>query len=275
MPSRIANPRQWTAPVPPRMPHILPAPDPDPLRQARIDLAAAHRLAVEHGFHEGICNHFTMAVPGTSDRFFLIPYGLHWSEVAASSFMVVTYDGEIVEGEGEAERSAFCIHAPIHRLRPDAAVVLHTHMPYASALARLDDPRLQMIGQTEVKMAGLMAYDEAYTGLAEDPAEGERLAAAMAPGKTILMMAGHGVIVTGRNVAEAYDRLYYLERACKVQLYALWTGQKLRYIAPPVLERTLEQFARTKALGNKPAPCEIHFAALKRLLDRREPDYRD
>ncbi len=242
-------------------------------RQARIDLAAAHRLAVRHGFHEGICNHFTMAVPGSRDRFYVIPYGLHWSEVSAASFLTVTYDGEIVAGEGEVERSAFCIHAPLHRLRPDAAVVLHTHMPFASSLARLEDPQLQMIGQTEAKMAAFLAYDDAYAGLAEDPSEGERLAAAMAPDKTILLMAGHGVIVTGANVAEAYDRLYYLERACQVQLYALWTGRKLKPLTPAVLEKTLRQFARTKALGNKPAPCEIHFAALKRLLDRSEPDY--
>src|SRR5690242_15539876 len=91
-------------------------------QQVRIDLAAAHRLAVQHGFHEGICNHFTMAVPGTTDRFLVIPYGLHWSEVTASSFMVVDYDGRIIAGDGEVERSAFCIHAPIHRLRRDAAV---------------------------------------------------------------------------------------------------------------------------------------------------------
>lgn len=245
-------------------------------QQARIDLAAAHRLAVTHGFHEGVCNHFTMAVPGTTDRFFLIPYGLHWSEVTASSFMIVEYGGRIIEGEGEAERTAFCIHAPIHRLRPDAVCVLHTHMPFASALARLEDPELQMIGQTEVKMAAAaMAYDDQYDGLAGDPSEGERLAAAMAPDKTILFMANHGVIVTGRNVAEAYDRLYYLERACQAQLYAMWTGRKLKYISPPVLQKTLQQFTQSKALGNQPAPCEIHFAALKRLLDRKEPDYID
>jgi ribulose-5-phosphate 4-epimerase/fuculose-1-phosphate aldolase len=148
-------------------------------------------------------------------------------------------------------------------------------MPYASALARLEDPQLQMIGQTEAKMAAFLAYDDTYQGLADDPAEGERLAAAMAPDKTILFMAGHGVIVTGQNVAQAYDRLYYLERACQVQLYALWTGRPLKRIAPPVLDKTLRQFAVSKALGNRPAPCEIHFAALKRLLDRSEPDYAD
>ena len=76
----------------------------DPVRQARIDLAAAHRLAVMHGFSEGICNHLTMTVPGATDHFFLIPYGLHWSEVSASSFMIVDYDGRTIEGD--ASRSA-------------------------------------------------------------------------------------------------------------------------------------------------------------------------
>src|ERR1700720_4071589 len=102
--------------------------------QARGDLAAAHRLAVSHGFSEGIFNHFTLAVPGRDDRYYQIPFGLHWSEVTASILMEVGYDGRVLSGEGEVERSAFCIHAPIHRLVPQHACVLHTHMPFASAL---------------------------------------------------------------------------------------------------------------------------------------------
>src|ERR1700751_434406 len=87
-------------------------------RQARIDLAAAHRLAVEHGFHEGIFNHLTLAVPDRDDRSYQIPFGLHWSEVTASCLMEVGYDGRVLAGAGEVERSALCIHAPIHRLLP-------------------------------------------------------------------------------------------------------------------------------------------------------------
>src|SRR5437899_6968263 len=103
--------------------------------QARVDLAAAHRLAVMHGFHEGIFNHLTLAVPGKTDRYFQIPFGLHWSEVTASCFMEVGYDGRLRAGEGEIEQSAYCIHAPLHRLVPRAGAVFHTHMPFASALA--------------------------------------------------------------------------------------------------------------------------------------------
>src|SRR3984885_15064884 len=107
--------------------------------QARVDLAAAHRLAVMHGFHEGIFNHLTLRVPGSSDRYLQIPFGTHWSEVTASCFMEVGYDGTLLAGEGEIERSAYGIHAPVHEKVDAAAAVFHTHMPYASALCRLED----------------------------------------------------------------------------------------------------------------------------------------
>jgi ribulose-5-phosphate 4-epimerase/fuculose-1-phosphate aldolase len=242
--------------------------------QARVDLAAAHRLADRQGFSEGIFNHFTLAVPGTSDRYLQIPFGLHWSEVTASCLMEVGYDGRLLSGAGDIEQSAFCIHAPIHRLIPSAACVLHTHMPFASALARLDDPRIEAIGQTEIGFLDCIAYDEEYTGLALDPSEGERLAAVLGPKNKVLLMSNHGVLVVGETVAEAYDRLYYLERACQVQLYAMWTGRKLRRVSSAVVEHTLRQYAASPTYQGKSA-CEHHFAALKRILDRDEPDYSD
>jgi ribulose-5-phosphate 4-epimerase/fuculose-1-phosphate aldolase len=243
-------------------------------RQARIDLAAAHRLAVEHGFSEGIFNHLTLAVPGTTDRYYQIPFGLHWLEVTASCFMEVGYDGTVLAGEGEVERSALCIHAPIHRLLPRHAAVLHTHMPFASALARLEESRILPTGQTEIAFLDTVAYDDEYAGLAFDPAEGERLAGVLGPDRTILFMGNHGVLVCGETVAEAYDKLYYLERACQVQIYAMWTGKTLREISAKVVAHTLQQYANSPIHGGKPAH-EHHFAALKRLLDRREPEYKD
>jgi len=242
--------------------------------QARVDLAAAHRMAVSHGFSEGIFNHFTLAVPGKDDRYYQIPFGLHWSEVTASCLMEVGYDGEVLSGEGEVERSAFCIHAPIHRLVPQHACVLHTHMPFASALARLEEPRLAALGQTEIGFLDTIAYDDEYTGLAMDPAEGERLARVMGPERSVLVMANHGILACGKTVAEAYDRLYYFERACQVQLYAMWTGRPLKEVASHIVARTLQQYADSPSYGGKPA-CDHHFAALKRLLDRSEPDYAD
>jgi ribulose-5-phosphate 4-epimerase/fuculose-1-phosphate aldolase len=241
--------------------------------QMRVDLAAAHRLAFEHGFSEGIFNHLTCAVPGKSDRYLQIPFGMHWSEVTASSFMEVGYaDGKVLRGEGEVEQSCFCIHAPIHRLNPDAVCVMHTHMPFASALSRLEDPAIKPIGQTEVGMMRHTVYDELYTGPAFDPAEGERLARVLGD-KKVMFMSNHGVLTVGRSVAEAYDHLYYLERVAQVQLYAMWTGQKLKTLPQPVVEETMRTIGGPM-YGGKPH-WEHHFDALKRTLDRREPDYRD
>jgi ribulose-5-phosphate 4-epimerase/fuculose-1-phosphate aldolase len=161
--------------------------------QARVDLAAAHRIAVMHGFNEGIFNHLTLTVPGRSDRYYQIPFGMHWSEVKASSFMEVGID----DGRSSAARAmssapAICIHAPIHKALPHAAAVFHTHMPYASALTRLEDPRIKEIGQTEVLLMNAIAYDDDYTGPAFEPEEGERLAKIIGK-KSILFMANHGI----------------------------------------------------------------------------------
>ena len=241
--------------------------------QARIDLAAAHRLAVQMGFHEGIFNHLTLAVPDCDDRYYQIPFGMHWSEVSASSFMEVSYDGELLVGEGEIEQSCYCIHAPLHRLAPQAACVMHTHMPYASALTRLKDQRILPIGQTELAMYMQTAYDDLYTGPAFDPAEGERLVGAIGD-KTILMMANHGPVTVGDNVAQAFDRLYYLERVAQVQLYAMWTNQPLNPLSDETIAQTISAFKDAPRYAGK-SSADHHFDALKRQLDRSQADYLD
>jgi ribulose-5-phosphate 4-epimerase/fuculose-1-phosphate aldolase len=239
--------------------------------QARIDLAAAHRLAFRHGFNEGIFNHLTFVVPGRSDRYYQIPFGMHWSEVTASSFMEVGVDDGLVKrGAGDVEQSCYCIHAPIHRALPHAKAVFHTHMPYASALTRLEDPHIKEIGQTEVGTMGQIAYDDQYTGPAIDPEEGRRLAAVVG-NKTVLFMANHGVTTLGETVADAYDRLYYVERAAQVQIYAMWTGQPLKRLPAAVVEKTKRDMSGGYTYD--PSPSQRHFDALKRILDREEPDY--
>lgn len=240
---------------------------------ARVDLAAAHRLAAMHGFNEGIFNHLTCRVPGAPDRYYQIPFGLHWSEVTASCFMEIGYDGTRRSGEGEIEQSCYCIHAPIHRLLPQAAAVFHTHMPFASALARLEDPTILPIGQTELAIAIQTAYDVSYDGPAFDPAEGERLAKVIGD-RTILIMANHGALTVGSTVAEAYDRLYYLERVAQVQLYAMWTGRPLRHLPQDVVDATVAEFRSGRMYGGRPSAA-WHFDALKRILDRNDPGYKN
>jgi ribulose-5-phosphate 4-epimerase/fuculose-1-phosphate aldolase len=240
--------------------------------QARVDLAAAHRLAVMDGFNEGIANHLTFRVPGTNDRYYQMPFGLHWSEVTASCFMEVGYDGKLLAGKGEIEQSCFLIHAPMHRLLPQAAAVFHTHMPFASALTRLEDPEILPIGQMELMISKLTAYDHHFEGPAYDQGEGERLAAALGD-KSVLMMANHGVATAARTIAEAYDLLYYLERVAQVQIYAMWTGKPLRHLPEEVIKIGQARIG-TRTYAGKKLPM-WHFEALKRIVDRKEPDYKN
>jgi ribulose-5-phosphate 4-epimerase/fuculose-1-phosphate aldolase len=180
-------------------------------------------------------------------------------------------DGEVKHGTGDVERSCYCIHAPIHKAVPQARAVFHTHMPFASALTRLDDPRIKEIGQTEVGLLGKIAYDDQYTGPALEPEEGERLAGVIGD-KTVLFMANHGVTTLGDSIAAAYDRLYYVERAAQVQIYAMWTGQRLKQLPAAVVDKTRRDIGGSRYYTGL-TPAERHFGALKRILDRTEPDY--
>jgi len=240
----------------------------DDIRTLREDLAAAYRMAARQGFNEGICNHFTMMVPGSDDHFLLVPYGLHWSEVTASSLLEVDFDRNVHEGKGIAETTAFCIHAPIHRARPDAQCLLHTHMPYATALSMLEDFRFPMASQNELGFYGRIAYDDDYTGLVFDTDEGDRLARVMGD-CDVLMMANHGVMIAGPDIATAYDDLYYFEQACRTVVLAMQTGQTLKRVPQDICARTAQQMNR----GGPRESAHMHFASLRRILDRHEPDY--
>jgi ribulose-5-phosphate 4-epimerase/fuculose-1-phosphate aldolase len=235
-------------------------------RAARVDLAAAFRLAVRLDLHEGVCNHFSVMLPD-GQRFLLNPYGLHWSEVTASNLIALDAQGRILAGEGEYERTAFCIHSRIHVANPHAACVLHTHMPYATALTLLEEGRLEMVEQNALRFYDDIAYDDTYNGLVVDNAEGDRLAQVLGS-KRVMFLANHGIIVVGRSVAEAFDSLYYLERACRLQVLARMMGGKLRPVRPEVV-RTACRMMRDDA----PKYAGAHFSALKRILEREEPAY--
>jgi ribulose-5-phosphate 4-epimerase/fuculose-1-phosphate aldolase len=239
-------------------------------RRARIDLAACHRLAARFGLSEGIDNHLTLLVPGHAQRFYLAPFGLLWSEVRASDLLELDFSGNVVAGRGLVEDTALHIHLAAHRQRPDARCVLHTHMPWATALGMLEEPRLLMAGQSAVGFQDELAYVD-YNGLALDSAEGERLARALGD-KSVLVLRNHGVLVVAPSLAQGFERLYFLERACQAQILAQSTGAQLRILPDTVVQATLRQFTATERVGGIER-TELHFAALKRLLDRSEPDY--
>ena len=240
-------------------------------RQARIDLAACYRLADHFGLNEGIDNHMTMLVPGHADRFLLAPFGLHWSEVKASDFMVIDFAGQMLSGRGPIEDTALFIHLPVHRLSAKARCVLHTHMTYATAMTMLENPRLEMAVQSALGFYDDITYDSGYNGLAFDHTEGERMAGVLGT-KSVLMLGNHGALVIGETAPQAFERLYFLERAAQAQVLALSTGRELRVIPDSTIRATLEQFGSGGQVGGRDR-ADLHFEALKRLLDRSEADY--
>lgn len=239
----------------------------EPLHTLRTELAACFQMAARLGLSEGICNHFSAMLPGRDDLFLVNPYGLAFEEITASRLLVCDLDGRVVQGRGQPEATAFFIHARLHRARPDLRVAFHTHMPHATALAMLQGPPLVWAGQTALKFHGRTAVDEAYNGLALDAAEGDRLAAALGTAD-ILFMKNHGVMVTARSVAMAWDDLYYLERAAEVQLKVLSTGRPLQAVPEAVAART----ARQMRVGEEDS-ARAHLASVMRRLRSQGVDF--
>jgi ribulose-5-phosphate 4-epimerase/fuculose-1-phosphate aldolase len=234
------------------------------IAEARRDLAAILRWSCRLGLSEGICNHYSLALG--DDRFLVNPFGYHWSELRSSQMLLVNHEGEVLEGDGKVEPTAMFIHSQIHRGLPHARCVLHTHMPYATAIAALEQGRLEMASQNALRFFDDTAYDDDYQGLALDAAEGVRMCGKFGD-KRVLFLANHGVIVAGASIASAFDDLYYLERACEVQVLAQSTQRPRKIVSAEVCRRTCEQFKADDSYAH------AHLAAIRRILDRECPDY--
>lgn len=241
--------------------------DSDAVQQARIDLAACFRMAARLGMHEGICNHFSALVPGRDDLMLVNPYGWAFSEITASRLLITDLAGRVVAGDGVPEATAFYIHGRMHLRNPRAKAAFHTHMPYATALAMLEGPPLAWAGQTALKFYGRMLVDEHYNGLALDDAEGDRIAAAIGDAD-IVFMRNHGVMVVGPGIAEAWDDLYYLERAAHAQWLAESTGRRLQPVPEALARKTYEQMRASDGES-----ARLHLASVRRILMADAPDF--
>jgi ribulose-5-phosphate 4-epimerase/fuculose-1-phosphate aldolase len=245
-----------------------PALDAPEVVQARIDLAACFRMAAKLGLEEGICNHFSALVPGYDDLFLVNPYGHAFAELTASSLLICDFHGNVVSGNGSPEATAFYIHARVHDRLPRARAVFHTHMPYATALAMTEGDPLLFAGQTALKFYGRTGVDSNYMGLALDSAEGDRIASSVGDAD-VLFMKHHGVMVLGRTIAEAWDDIYYLERACQVQTLALSTGREVRPVTTEIAAATARQMREGDAESSR-----LHLESVKRRLEIEDPSYR-
>jgi ribulose-5-phosphate 4-epimerase/fuculose-1-phosphate aldolase len=237
------------------------------VHELRRDLAAAFRAAVRFGMHEGVCNHFSLAVDGNR-TFLLNPHGVHFSRLRASDLLLVDVEGRAV-GDTEKKHTAFYIHARIHLANPRARCVLHAHPVYATALAMLKQGRLRPCHQNSLRFYDRVAYYDDYGGLVLDDTEGDRIAEALSD-KSVLFLKNHGVIVTGPTVADALDDLYYLERAAQAQVVAMSTGQPLALVSDAIAAETARHFERLN-----PVNAALHFNELRHILDSEEPGYAD
>lgn len=228
-------------------------------RALRADLALALRAAAHHGLGEGICNHFSVALPQRPEWFLLNPRGLHWSEVQGHDIVLVDARGRVLAGAHAVEPTAMFIHAAVHRIAGKACV-MHTHMPYATALTLTEVRALDTtLSQGAMRFHGRLAVDPDYNGLALDAGEGERIAGAM-QGADVVFLGNHGVIVCGERVDHALDDLYYLERACLHQVLAQSTGRPLRPVAAELAARVAAQ------TNGERLQSELAFAAWRRML---------
>jgi ribulose-5-phosphate 4-epimerase/fuculose-1-phosphate aldolase len=231
----------------------------------RVYLAAAFRLIVRFGWEESVGNHLSAATSANGRSFLLNPKWTHFSEVTASGLLLLDADDPAETASVDA--SAWCIHGAIHRACPQARVVLHAHPPHATALASLRDPTLYPIDQNTARFHGRIAYDLDFGGMADNGAEGDRLAGLLAD-KPILMMGNHGVTVTAETVAAAFEDLYFLERAARTLMLAQASGQPLSVLDDATARHTAEGWRAYSGMA------DAHFAHLKRQLDRDSPDYR-
>jgi ribulose-5-phosphate 4-epimerase/fuculose-1-phosphate aldolase len=238
-------------------------------RQLRVDLAAAFRLAAELNWHEAVANHFSLAVSADGKRFLMNPRWRHFARVKASELLLLDAgDPETMSRPDAPDASAWCIHGHIHGAVPHARCILHVHPPYATAVAALADPTIRPIEQNTARYFRRIATDLGYGGIADNEEEGRRLVQVLGNMKRV-MMGNHGVLVVAATVAEAFDDLFYLERACQTLVLAYATGQKLNVMSDEVAERTARGWEDYKDAAFS------HFDELKRLLDAKDPSYAD
>ncbi len=238
-------------------------------RQLRIDLAAAFRLAAHFGWHEAVANHFSAAVSADGKRFLVNPRWRHFSMLTASDLLLLDADDTSAMDRPDApDPSAWSIHSAIHRNIPHARVALHLHPPYATALAGLKDPAIKPIDQNTARFYNRMAIDLSFGGIATEGSEGERIAATIGNHSTV-MMGNHGVTVVAATVAEAFDDMYYLERAAQTMVLAYSTGQPLSIMSDDIAEQTAAEWDAYKGASF------AHFDEMKRMLDAKDPSYAD
>jgi ribulose-5-phosphate 4-epimerase/fuculose-1-phosphate aldolase len=235
--------------------------------EERRDLACAFRWTARLEMHEGVANHFSLAVDEEGKTFLINPANAHFSKVKASDLLLIHADQPGGGPDGEKlDLTAWALHGAIHRNHPEIRCVLHVHSHYATALAALTDCRIPPIDQNTMRFFNRVSVDEGFDGMGLGD-EAERVSREAEPGKPVMVLANHGVMAFGRDVAEAFDTLYYFERACRTYITALSSGIPLRIASDAVAEKTARQW---EDYGES---ARHHLNALRAILDEEDPGY--
>jgi ribulose-5-phosphate 4-epimerase/fuculose-1-phosphate aldolase len=237
----------------------------------RTDMAAAFRWTARLGMHEQVANHFSLAVNDSGTRFLINPFAAHFSLIRASDLLLLDADDpDTLNRPGAPDPTAWGLHGSIHRHVPHARCVMHVHSVHATVLACLKDARLPPLDQNAAMFFGpRQVVDQGYGGMAFE-SEGERCAGLLADPKVMAMIMGnHGVLVIGRTVAEAFNRLYYFERAAETYVRALQTGRELSILSDAVAEKTAREWE------DYPDTAPQFLEAIKTMLDREDPGFRN
>lgn len=234
----------------------------------RTDLAAAFRWTARLNMHEAVANHFSLAVSDDGARFLVNPLGRHFSRIRASDLLLLNaHDPTTLDRPNAPDPTAWGLHGAIHRLVPHARCLMHVHSTYATVLASLADSRLLPVDQNSAMFFDRHVVDEGYGGMAFE-SEGVRCAGMLHDPKIKTMIMGnHGVLVVGTSVADAFNRLYYFERAAGTYVRALQTGQPLRVLSDSVAEKTAREWE------DDPKQSSAHLAELRAILDAESSDY--
>jgi ribulose-5-phosphate 4-epimerase/fuculose-1-phosphate aldolase len=239
----------------------------DAERKVRVELAACYRVFDMLGWTEMIFNHITVRVPGPDLRFLINPFGLHYREVTASSLVLIDVEGNpLRDTQWPVNRAGFVVHSAIHSSIPNAHCVMHTHTTTGAAVSCLKSG-LSPDNFYGAMLHGQVAYHD-FEGITVDPAEKERLIADIGA-KPAVILRNHGLLAWGPSVPEAYMMLWTLQRACDVQIAASAAGP-----INPIRANVFPQTVRESGPGDK-RTCEDVFAALVRLVDAKDPSYRN
>ena len=234
----------------------------------RTDLAATFQWAARLNLHEGVANHFSLAVNDDGTQFLINPNQVHFSNIRASDLLMLdANDPDVLDGPNAPDPTAWGLHAAIHRLCPHARCVMHTHSIWSTVLACIADSTLLPIDQNTATFYNRYVVDDTFGGLAFED-EGIRCAQILSdPAKKVMVMGNHGVLVVGTSVADTFNRLYYFERAAETYIRALQTGQKLRVLSEEIAEKTAQE------LDDYPGQADAHLREIRVRLDTENNIY--